>query len=173
MLLIDAVFSVVIVCSYDLFDFIDIDEWYGTLAEEIKRECQWWVVVKHLPIIIPTPLRLCCKLMNLTTHSFTRSAILRRRTIELIGRWVTIKLSQDKHPAVYELCLNHMQKGQVWLVCFWGGTNYTFQQVEIYYSQNSQWKLSHLCQDLVVRLTAATALQAAVSDFAFYPSAFR
>ena len=65
-------------------------------------------------------------------------SILRRRILEVIGRWVTIKLSQDKHPAVYEVCLQYMASSQ----------------------------------DLVVRLTAATALKAAVSDFAFYPPSY-
>ena len=65
-------------------------------------------------------------------------SILRRRILEVIGRWVTIKLSQDKHTAVYEVCLQYMSGSQ----------------------------------DLVVRLTAASALKAAVSDFAFYPPSY-
>jgi len=107
-LMIDSVYSVTVICSYDLFDYIDIDTWFTTLVSELKEEGPF-------------------------------CPILRRRIIEVIGRWVTIKLAQDKHPAVYEVCLQHMEQSQ----------------------------------DLVVRLTAASALQAAVSDFAFYPPAFR
>eukprot|EP00116_Pleurobrachia_bachei_P019308 sb/3479570/ len=106
-LMIDSVYSVTVVCSYDLFDYLDIETWFTTLQSELKQEGPFCTILK-------------------------------RRILEVIGRWVTIKLCQDRHPAVYELCIDHMSR-------------------------------SH---DLVVRLTAASALEAAVGDFAFYPSSF-
>ena len=68
-LLIDSIYSITVICSYDLFDFIDIDTWFGSLVAELKQEGPF-------------------------------SSILRRRILEVIGRWVTIKLAQDKHPQV-------------------------------------------------------------------------
>ena len=106
-LVIDSIYAVTVICSYDLFDYIDIEAWFKTLVTELR---------------VDTPY----------------CSILKRRILEVIGRWVTIKLSQDQHPAVYEVCIEHMKESQ----------------------------------DLVVRLTAASALKAALTDFAFYPPAY-
>ena len=106
-LVIDSIYAVTVICSYDLFDHIDIDSWFQTLVGELREEGPYCTII-------------------------------RRRILEVIGRWVTIKLSQDQHPAVYEVCIEYMKP----------------------------------CHDLVVRLTAASALKAAVSDFAFYPPSF-
>ncbi|XP_066152603.1 importin-11 [Euwallacea fornicatus] len=74
----DAIYNAVTLCTFDLFDEVDFDQWFtNTLLNELK--------IKH-----------------------NNYRVIRRRVVALIGRsgWAGIKISTELRPAMYECVVN-------------------------------------------------------------------
>ncbi|CAB4042221.1 Importin-11, partial [Paramuricea clavata] len=78
----EAVYNVAGLCSYDLFDEINFEEWF---SQGLVKELQ---------------------------NKSPNYRIIRRRVIWLIGRWINVKLSPPYRPTLYEIIINLMNESE-------------------------------------------------------------